>query len=168
MKGPLIGESWEVSRLQEGASRVEEGGLSSLLSHEDLPYLVKYIDAQEVLSLQVHPGNAYAQRYEGSEGKEECWLILQAKEGAGVYFDFRSGVQREDFEQALARGASLENFLNFLPVERGDFLHVPPGTIHAIGAGVFLAEVQQSSGADVSSFRLGPSWQGRPPPQASP
>lgn len=137
-----IGETWEVSTHSDGPSKVGEVNLNAILS---LSYLVKFIDTTDNLSIQVHPDDEYAKQFNES-GKTECWLILQAAEGAGIYLGFRPDVTRKEFKTAIENGLSVDKFLNFIPVQSGDFFFVPAGTIHAIGKGVTLCEVQQSSG----------------------
>jgi mannose-6-phosphate isomerase len=124
--GP-IGETWEVN-----------------LGH--LPYLVKLIDTEQELSIQVHPGDEYARLHENSLGKTECWIILEAKPGEGIYLGLKPGVTREVLVQALAEQTRIDQLLVFHPVVAGDFFYVPAGSIHAIGKGILLAEVQQNSG----------------------
>lgn len=146
-KGQLpLGESWEVSRLTQGPSCVGPRGLDEILSEADLPYLVKFIDTSDNLSVQVHPDDEYAKKNENSKGKSECWLILDALPSAGIYLGFKEGVDKAEFEKAVLSGNDITKFLKFVPVSRGNFFYVPAGTVHAIGKGVLLAEVQQSSG----------------------
>ena len=140
-----LGETWEISAHADGPSKCEEGLLSELSSLEKIPYLVKFIDTSENLSIQVHPADEYALRYENSKGKSECWVILDAEEGAGIYLGLKNGVTKEALESSLAKKEDLSLLLNFYPVSRGDFFYVPAGTIHGIGKNVFLAEVQQCS-----------------------
>ncbi len=144
-KGP-VGETWEISRHPSGSSWEERGALVDRLSEEQMPYLVKLIDTSDFLSVQVHPNDEFARLHESSQGKTECWLILEAEEGAGVYLGFKPGVSRESFEKLLREGEGVDQCLVFHKVKRGDFFFVPAGCIHAIGSGVFLTEVQQSSG----------------------
>lgn len=142
-----IGETWEVSRLAEGPSRDRAGvSLENVFSDHELPYLVKFIDTSEALSIQVHPGDLYAKKNENSSGKTECWIILAAEPGAGLYLGFKKGVSQKAFFDAAKAGENLSDYLNFYPVAVGDFFYVPAETIHAIGAGITLAEVQQGSG----------------------
>lgn len=143
----LLGESWEVSNLKEGSSSCEgRGELSSWLTKKELPYLVKFLDTSDYLSVQVHPDDQYAQKVEKSSGKSECWLILEAEKDAGIYLGFKEDVNKEEFEKAIKEGRDVSHFLNFFPVKPGDFFFVPSKTVHAIGKGVLLCEVQQSSG----------------------
>lgn len=145
-----LGESWEVSRLEDGPSTISFEGIEKPLcrhfTQDDLPYLVKFIDTTDNLSVQVHPGNEFARLYENSMGKTECWLILNSGEGAGIYLGLKEGIEKEQLQEAINSGEDLSPFLNFYPVKRGDFFFVPSGSIHAIGKGVTLAEIQQSSG----------------------
>jgi mannose-6-phosphate isomerase len=138
----LIGESWEVSTHPAGSSFVEDYPLSEIC---ELSYLVKFIDTGQNLSIQVHPDDDYAKKIENSKGKTECWMILNAKKDAGIYLGFKPHVTRKEFFNALTHNLSIENFLNFIPVKKGDFFYLPPGSIHAIGGGVTLCEIQQSS-----------------------
>lgn len=159
------GESWEVSGLAGKASTVAEGfplagnDLNELTEvymgdlvgdkvydkyGNDFPLLVKFIDAQEDLSVQVHPDDALAQRRYGTNGKTEMWYVLQADPGAGLYVGFRDGVEKADYLQAVADG-TVDRLLQFYPVKAGDVFLIPGGTVHAIGKGVLLSEIQQSS-----------------------
>jgi len=146
LEGKLpVGETWEVSVHSDGLAQTETGPLSDLVNSKELPYLVKFIDTSDVLSIQVHPDENYAQLNENSRGKTECWLILDAGEDGGIYLGFKENVNKDEFEAALKSGAKIDDYLQFYPVKRGDFFYVPAGAVHAIGANVFLAEVQQSS-----------------------
>lgn len=142
----LLGETWEVSRLREGPSQFANGEKLTALSEEQLPYLVKFIDTTEPLSVQVHPGDEYAKRVENSSGKTECWVILKAKPGAGLYLGFKPETKPETFFAAAKNGEDISSMLMFYPVKAGDFFYVPAGTVHALGGDITLAEIQQSSG----------------------
>jgi mannose-6-phosphate isomerase len=148
-EGPL-GETWEVSRLSEGCTAVrglgDEGHLSQLTCESELPYLVKFIDTTDNLSVQVHPGDSYAKEHENSKGKTECWLILDAVEGSGIYLGLKPNITKEQFKKSILEKEDLSQFMNYYPVKKGDFFYVSAGSIHAIGSGVTLAEIQQSSG----------------------
>ena len=111
-----------------------------------LSYLVKFIDTSEALSIQVHPGDEYARLHENSSGKTECWLILEADEGAGIYLGLKSGVTEAQLRLWLEEKRAIDQLLNFYTVNAGDFFYVPAGTIHAIGKNVLMAEIQQNSG----------------------
>lgn len=143
--GP-IGESWVISNHPKGSCSADGISLRDLVKEEELPYLVKFIDTQDNLSVQVHPDDEFAKKFENSMGKTECWIILSAKPGAGIYLGLKKGVTEKEFREALENSADMSSFLNFYPVNKGDFYFVPAGTAHAIGKDVFLVEVQQSSG----------------------
>jgi mannose-6-phosphate isomerase len=148
----FYGESWIISRLIEGPSHTKFNNdtscnkLNELIDHKDLPYLVKYIDTKSNLSVQVHPDDEFAKLHENSLGKTECWVVLDAAPGAGVYLGLKPGVNKDALKDAIDNDVDVSELLNFYPVKRGDFFFVPAETIHAIGGGVFLIEVQQSSG----------------------
>lgn len=112
----------------------------------DFPYLVKVIDAAAPLSIQVHPDDHWGKLLENSRGKSECWLVLKALPGAGVYLGLKPGVTEKDLRHALSLNRDVDKLLEFHPVKAGDFVSVPAGAIHAIGPGVTILEVQQSSG----------------------
>ena len=127
-----IGETWEISHDPE--------------TSEPLSYLVKLIDTSEALSIQVHPGDEYARLHENSSGKTECWVILSAAADSGIYLGLKAGVTEEKLRQSLKDKASIDQLLNYYPVNAGDFFYVPAGSIHAIGKNVLLVEIQQHSG----------------------
>ena len=156
-----VAEAWVLSAHPDGESIVAEGEfagktlrelLSALgsaacgthASSDIFPVLIKLIDARDRLSIQVHPDETYAMAHEGQHGKTECWVILDAAPGAFLYYGFSREVSREEFEDRI-RTNTLTEVLNAVEVHRGDVLTIPPGTLHAIGAGILLAEVQQSS-----------------------
>lgn len=141
-----VGETWEISIHPDGPSFYQGKKLELKDESEELSYLVKLIDTGDELSIQVHPGDEYARLHENSSGKSECWLILQAAEGAGIYLGLKSGVTKETFQNAIKNKMNMNELLNFYQVKTGDFFFVPAGSIHAIGAGITLAEVQQNSG----------------------
>lgn len=154
----IISESWELSFHQDGLSKVEIDNklvnLSSVVKKEDLgekvsnfpffPVLIKLIDAKENLSVQVHPSDEYALKNENSFGKTEMWYVISALEGAGLYVGFKENENKENVEKYLHDGTILDH-LNFFKVKAGDCYFIPSGTIHAIGKGVTLIEIQQNS-----------------------
>ena len=154
-----VGESWERSVDPALPSRVAATGelLSAVIAADPATWLgadhaargetstslmVKLIDAREPLSVQVHPHDDDPALTPGESGKPECWVVLAALPDAGIWLGFEPGVTRADVEAALDRGASLTPLLSFVPVRPGDAFTIPPGTVHAIGAGVMLLEAQ--------------------------
>ncbi|MFO7247362.1 MAG: class I mannose-6-phosphate isomerase [Bacillota bacterium] len=159
LPSPRIGECWAISAHPNGPSVVKNGPLAgrTLLevweAHrvwfgvpvvDRFPLLVKLIDANDDLSVQVHPDDDYARAKEGGEwGKAECWLILAASPGASLVYGHTART-REELGERIARG-EWDRLLTRVPVKAGDFLYVPSGTVHAIGKGIVLLEVQQNS-----------------------
>lgn len=148
-----VAESWEVSVHPDGLSRTEGGTLASYLAAHPhatnaqggaFPVLIKYIDAKQNLSVQVHPGDEYARRVEGDNGKTEMWYIVEADEGAGIYCGFKRDTRKEEFVKKVQDG-TVEELLNFIPVKKGECYLIKAGTLHAICAGCVICEVQESS-----------------------
>ena len=148
-------ESWELSFHKDGKTCIEGGAtLESVATKEALgsnvedfsffPVLIKFIDAQGDLSVQVHPSDAYALEKENSFGKTEMWYIVEADEGAGLYLGFNRDVTLAEYEQAIKEN-TLTDLLNFYPVKAGECYFIPSGTIHAIGSGCLICEIQQNS-----------------------
>ena len=151
--GDVVAESWEVSVHADGKSRHEGGTFEQYLkanptavdkNGSTFPVLIKYIDAKQNLSVQVHPNDEYAKRVECDNGKTEAWYIVQADEGAGIYCGFKRDTSKEEFLRSVQDG-TIEELLNFIPVKAGDCYLIEAGTVHAIGAGCVICEVQQSS-----------------------
>ncbi len=151
--GDKISESWEVSVHPDGESITENGTLTEYLKNNptavdeegaNFPILIKYIDAMQNLSVQVHPNDNYAQQMEGDNGKTEMWYIIDADDGAGIYCGFNKKTSKEEFLQKVKDG-TVEDLLNFIPVKKGDCYLIEAGTVHAIGKGCVICEVQQSS-----------------------
>lgn len=157
------GESWEIACHDNGQSVVKNGKYSGLTMEELLlahgqdvigkpfvkgdkfPLLIKFIDAKDKLSVQVHPEDDYAFANENGElGKSEAWYILQANEGSKLVAGIKDGVTKELFEEKL-KNNQLEEVLNEVEVKAGDVLDIPAGLLHAIGDGILLAEIQQNS-----------------------
>ncbi len=113
-------------------------------SGPELPLLVKYIFTSERLSIQVHPDDAQARRRHLPSGKSECWLIIDAEPGATLGLGLTHEIGSDELRAAALDG-SIEELVDWRPVARGDFFYVPPGTIHAIGGGISLLEIQQNS-----------------------
>lgn len=153
-----IGESWEFSTLAGSESRAQGRALSEVLGRP-LPFLAKLIDTAAPLSIQVHPEDDPAS---GRLGKEEAWIVLDAEPGASVLAGAADGVGEQDLaramEEAIARperGAVLLEALRRIPVERGMVILVPAGTVHSIGAGILLAEIQQPTDCTHRLFDYG-------------
>jgi mannose-6-phosphate isomerase len=111
----------------------------------EFPLLLKLISARESLSVQVHPGDAYAREHEGKLGKTEAWVILQAREGAELVYGLDRGTELNALKGPLERGEDIEPLLRRVPVKAGDVFYMPSGMVHAIGDGIVLYEIQQSS-----------------------
>lgn len=158
-----LAESWELSCHPDGESVILTGPaagktLRELLSSPEgkailgdncarfsfFPVLIKLIDAKNPLSIQVHPSDEYALKYEHSYGKTEMWIILDAEEDSFLYYGVNRAVSAEELREAI-EGNCLEGLLQKRPVKRGDVVFIPAGTLHAIGAGILLCEVQQNS-----------------------
>ena len=105
--------------------------------------LFKIIVANDKLSVQVHPDDAYAAEHEGTLGKTEMWYILDAKPGAQLVYGLKDGVTKKDFEEAIGKG-TVEETLNFVDAHKGDIFFISPGLVHALGAGITLAELQEN------------------------
>ncbi|MGN1053249.1 MAG: type I phosphomannose isomerase catalytic subunit, partial [Candidatus Scatosoma sp.] len=147
-------ESWEISFHDNGLTRLADGRtLKEAADKEDLganaaqfsrfPLLVKFIDAAQDLSVQVHPTDYYALRDYQSYGKTEMWYVAEADEGAGIYLGFNRNVTAEECERAI-REKTLSSLLRFYPVKKGEHYFVPAGTVHAICAGCVMFEIQQN------------------------
>lgn len=117
---------------------------------QQFPLLIKFLDAHQVLSLQVHPNDALGHRLVGDNGKNEAWVVLHAEPGSRIYAGLKPGVTRQEFESAMKAHTVSELVHSFEPVS-GDCIMIPAGTVHAIGAGIVLAEIQQMSDA---TFRV--------------
>lgn len=156
-----LAESWEVSCHPDGPSVIVNGPWAGrtladylaahpadqgerALNYGEFPLLIKFIDAAKPLSVQVHPDDDYARRYEHAQGKTEMWYVVEADEGAGIYYGFKEAITLQQMKDAIAAN-TLTEVLNWVPAKKGDVFFIPAGTVHAIGAGLLIAEVQQSS-----------------------
>ncbi|MBE7528442.1 MAG: class I mannose-6-phosphate isomerase [Chloroflexi bacterium] len=181
-----IAESWEIAAHEDGVTAVTNGRYAGKLLTEvqaelglDLigtncawaqargkfPLLVKLLDANRALSVQVHPDDAYALAHEGNElGKTEMWVVLDAKPGAQVQLGVKAGTTPELFRQGIEEG-NLEPYLHYVPVKPGDHICVPAGTLHAIMDGILIAEIQQNSNTTYRVYdwnRVGADGKARP------
>jgi mannose-6-phosphate isomerase len=179
--GQKIGESWEIADLAEGQSTIANGEFagqtlgSVVRQHAEavtgtndfprqFPLLVKFLDAQDVLSVQVHPDPGTCRRMGKGEPKTECWYILAAEPGAVIYKGLKRPVARERFAEAIASGA-VADLLAQVPVTAGECHFLPAGTAHAIGPGLLIAEIQTPSDTTYRVFdwnRLGDDGKPRP------
>lgn len=159
-------ESWEISGHPSAPTQVDNGALAgkpltevletlgldlvgsrsqAMLERGKFPLLIKLLDANRALSVQVHPDDAYAGQHENGElGKTEMWYIIDAEPGAKLIYGLKPGVTPASFRAALEAG-ELERCLHYLPVEAGDAVFIPSGSLHAILEGIILAEIQQNS-----------------------
>ena len=155
--GPQAGECLELSAIPGHESRDEDGRTltqlieehgSALLGRkikEPFPLLLKLIDAKEQLSVQVHPDDDYAREHHSKLGKNEAWVILHAEPGAQLIIGLKDGVTEDDLRQAAKKGRAVEALMRKVSVQPGEVYYIPAGTVHAIGAGLVLYEIQQSS-----------------------
>ena len=160
----VIGESWELSGVQENISVVKNGFLKGNDLQElievylgdlvgdhvydrfgiEFPLLFKFNDAQQFLSIQVHPDDHLAKQRHKAWGKTEMWYIVQADPGAELISGFINGVDEEVYQKAL-KEKRIPEICNYEPAEEGDLFYIPSGRIHATGAGILFAEIQQTS-----------------------
>ncbi len=130
---PEVLECWGPAALGEKAARFSY-----------FPILIKLIDAKDKLSVQVHPEDVYALTHEGEYGKTEMWYVVDCEEGAELIYGFRSEISKEEFAQRIQEN-TLSEVCNYVPVRKGDVFFIAAGTLHAIGEGILIAEVQQNS-----------------------
>lgn len=162
--GDQIGESWEVSDVAGSETRVSNGPLAGNTLHDlittygaqflgtsvlerfgtNFPLLIKFLDAKTPLSIQVHPDDKVAKERHDSFGKNEMWYIMQADDDASIIVGFEKDTSKEQYEEAVKSG-NIIDLLHTEYIKKGDVFHIPTGRVHAIGAGVLLAEIQQTS-----------------------
>lgn len=121
---------------------------------EQFPILVKLIDAQDRLSIQVHPDNEYALKNEGEYGKTEMWYVVECEPGAKLFYGFQHSISKEEFSQRIRNNTLLE-VLNEVEVHKGDVFFIDSGTLHAIGSGIVIAEIQQNSNTTYRIYDYG-------------
>ncbi len=153
-----IGEDWAISAHPHGVSVIENGPFKGktladlwrdhqeLFGHSEapvFPLLIKILDAEDDLSVQVHPDDAYGMEHEGELGKTECWYIIDAEPGAEIIYGHHAQTKEE--LKAMIEDGRWDDLLTKVPVKKGYFFYVPSGTIHAIGKGIMILETQQSS-----------------------
>ena len=167
-----LAESWELSAHKAGESTVALGefqGLSftdyikaigeaalgtNAARFDYFPVLIKLIDAKDNLSVQVHPDDAFALANEGEYGKTEMWYVLAAEEGAALYCGFKKDITKEEYATAIKENI-LTDLLNRVPVTSGDVFFIPAGTVHAIGKGILICEIQQNSNTTYRVYDYG-------------
>ena len=159
-RGESVAESWELTVRQQEKNVIDNGALAGMTLNESLqlhpemlgkcgvgsrfPLLIKFIDARQTLSVQVHPDDDYAARVERDSGKNEMWYIVEAAPDAEIVYGLRPGVTVSDFRLAVEENR-IRDVLNFHPVCAGECYYIPAGLVHAIGAGILIAEIQQNS-----------------------
>lgn len=170
--GEKLAETWELSCHPDGPSCIANGeyagktladyiescGKGVLGSHcepfENFPILIKFIDAKKDLSIQVHPSDDYALKNENQYGKTEMWYVVDCEEGSSLYFGFSKEVDKAEFKERI-ENHTLTDVLNKVQVKKGDVFFIESGTIHAIGAGIVIAEIQQNSNVTYRVYDYG-------------
>lgn len=149
----IAAEGWMLSCHKDGTNTVENGEYAGKPLDEVLklwgyevkfPILIKLIDAKDKLSVQVHPDNKYALENEGEYGKTEMWYVVDCEEGAQLIYGFKEKISRSEFENRI-KNNTLDEVMNYVPVKKGDVFFIQAGTLHAIGKGILIAEIQQNS-----------------------
>ncbi len=171
-EGDMLAETWELSCHPDGPSYIingenagktlqqyiDQAGKKVLGTHcrrfHDFPILIKLIDAKDALSIQVHPDNQYALQNEGQYGKTEMWYVLDAGKDSFLYYGLKWEISKEEFAKRI-REETLLDVLNKVPVRKGDVLFIAPGTIHAIGKDILIAEIQQNSNVTYRVYDYG-------------
>ncbi len=167
-----VAESWELSCHKDGPSTIATGKFKGLTleeyiekegkkvlgtdcdKFENFPILIKLIDAKDNLSVQVHPDNEYAQRVEGEYGKTEMWYVVDCDEGAELLYGFKKEISKDEFASRIADNTLLD-VVNSVPVHKGDVFFIEAGTLHGIGKGILIAEIQQNSNTTYRIYDYG-------------
>lgn len=167
-----VAESWELSTHKDGLTIIGSGENKgdTLLSYvekygkqvlgtkctldNDIPILIKFIDAKDALSIQVHPDNEYALKNENDFGKTEMWYVIDAEPDAKLIYGFKNDISKEQFKKAIEEN-TLEQLVNEVDVQAGDVFFITPGTMHAIGKGIVIAEIQQRSNVTYRIYDFG-------------
>ncbi|MBZ4669891.1 MAG: manA [Oscillospiraceae bacterium] len=167
-----VAESWELSCHKDGESIISNGdfkgmSLSKYIEQngreilgenckkfDDFPILIKLIDAKDNLSVQVHPDNEYALKVEGEYGKTEMWYIVDCEEDASLIYGFKEKISKEEFLERIKNNTLLD-VVNSVPVKKGDVFFIEAGTLHAIGKGILIAEIQQNSNTTYRVYDYG-------------
>lgn len=166
-----LAEGWMLSCHKDGENTIENGEFAGKTltevvnsnpdylgengkKFEYFPILIKLIDAKNDLSVQVHPDNEYAMRVEGEYGKTECWYILDCDEGAELIYGFNREISSDEFKKGIENNTFLDT-VNKVKVKKGDLFFIEAGTLHAIGKGILLAEIQQNSNTTYRVYDYG-------------
>ncbi len=181
-EGDILAEAWVLSSHKDGEGIVKNGeyagkALSDVLkiwgkdgigknaaAFPYFPLLIKLIDAKDRLSVQVHPDDDYALKNEGEFGKTEMWYVVDCEKGAELIYGFKRQISKEEFARRI-KDNTLTEVCNYVPVKKGDVFFISAGTLHAIGKGILIAEIQQNSNTTyrVSDYgRLGADGKPRP------
>lgn len=158
----IVAESWELSTHPDGISRINNELLNEYLkeNHQilgakckenDSPLLIKYIDAKGKLSIQVHPDDAYAKINEHDNGKTELWYVVEADENAYIYLGLKQTITKSEFYEAIST-STITDYLNKVSVKKGNVFLVEPGTLHSIGEGCLIAEIQKKSNVTYRAY----------------
>lgn len=168
-----LAEGWMLSCHKDGQSTIDGGeydgktleqvideiGKERLVGTKSLsfpyfPVLIKLIDAKDNLSIQVHPDNEYAKKFENEFGKTEIWYVIDAAEDAQLIYGFKKKISSEEFKKSIENN-TLTDVLNTVKVKKGDLFFIEAGTVHAIGKGVLIAEIQQNSNSTYRVYDYG-------------
>lgn len=167
-----VAESWEMSNHKDGSSIIINGKYAGVNfreylekegkkvwgencdKYDNFPVMIKFIDAKQALSIQVHPDDDYALKYEGEFGKNEFWYVLDAEPGAFLYYGVNEEMTKAQFKERIENG-TICDYLKKVEVKRGDCFLIEAGTIHAIGAGTVIAEIQQCSNSTYRVYDFG-------------
>lgn len=167
-----VAESWELSCHNDGKSVIDNGKYAgkTLVEYieaegkcvvgtkaegkKGFPILIKFIDAKQSLSVQVHPDDKYALLHEGESGKTEMWYVMAAEPNATLIYGFNQEISHQEFERRIKDNTLLE-VCNQVPIKKGDVFFIEAGTLHAIGAGALIAEIQQSSNSTYRVYDFG-------------
>ncbi len=175
-----VAEGWMLACHKDGMNKVDGGefdgtNLDNLikkfpkeeilgtnsLKYDYFPLLIKLIDAYDKLSIQVHPNDEYAKRVENEYGKTEMWYVVDATEDAEIIYGFKEKISKNEFE-AQIKNNTITDTLNHVKVKKGDVIFIESGTVHAIGAGILVAEIQQNSNSTYRVYDYGRLKDGKP------
>lgn len=167
-----VAETWELSNHKDGSCKIINGKYNGVLfrdylakkgktvwgknciNNKNFPLMVKFIDAKQTLSIQVHPDDTYAYKHEGENGKNEFWYVLEAEPDAYLYYGVNKQLTKQQFKEYILNG-TICDYLKKVPVKKGDCFFIKAGIIHAIGAGILIAEIQQCSNSTYRVYDFG-------------